>query len=382
MVNADTRSDELTRGIFTSGKVPTEIRVILCTYRQGFSLRDTDFVCHLVPTSRIRHSPEDILQVSLRFRNGVRGLLLYANLDSDRLGSPFDEAHVRRTVQRDANNLARKVQKNWADHKGEVGDHATFARFLTARVLDGTYEEDVALLVDGDMRPNPYGVEHRVSRARQAQAYTSWDAMGSALGKLGLRSEHGVPCRSKEYDSDPGGEAGYPPKGQLQELADRFETTFLDPLPESASAVEKDAKAHYLEALMHWEHFLYETWHGHFLWASFHGKKKVFSEVDGNVYQRLNDVYNAVKHTEARIKDGKYPEGSMLPIWLCNEGLSNGEWTLSYEEAAALLVELAEAAQEIEDPRTYMEGLQEDAGDDLRFDAPSPPPTGGSSDRA
>jgi serine/threonine protein kinase len=84
---------------------------------------------------------------------------------------------------------------------------------------------------------------------------------------------------------------------------------------------------------------------------------KAFEKRDGTVEQRLNALYNEMKHIESRIENGQMSSGSTVPVWLENEGLRSVDTTLTFAETAEVLKELAKYATAVMDPATARQRL-------------------------
>lgn len=114
----------------------------------------------------------------------------------------------------------------------------------------------------------------------------------------------------------------------------------------------------YVEALHHWEIFLSQCWHAYAqLLKAWDGK--AFTRGDGSVEERLNAIYNQMKHVESRIENGQLPPGAVIPVWLENQGLRSVDATLSYAESGEILNDLAVYADALADPLTAKERLNE-----------------------
>lgn len=96
-------------------------------------------------------------------------------------------------------------------------------------------------------------------------------------------------------------------------------------------------------------------------------KRKVFQNGDGSEYERLNHLYNRLKHTESAIERDQIPKDSTLPVWMTNAGLQSADSNLSWQELANLLAELSSLASVLEDPLTARERF-----DAVRDDKPLP----------
>jgi hypothetical protein len=107
----------------------------------------------------------------------------------------------------------------------------------------------------------------------------------------------------------------------------------------------------YASALFHWECFLGQAWHAFALLATaWQGKS--FEKNDGSVEQRLNAMYNQMKHVESRIENGQMLPKATVPVWLENQGLRSIDTILTYAETAEVLKEIAKYADALSNPKT------------------------------
>lgn len=116
----------------------------------------------------------------------------------------------------------------------------------------------------------------------------------------------------------------------------------------------------YADALFHWENFLGQAWHGFAILLTAWGGK-AFEKNDGSMEQRLNALYNQMKHVESRIDNGQMLPGATVPVWLDNDGLRSVDAQLSYAETGEALKELGRYADALSNPATAREVLS--AGD-------------------
>jgi hypothetical protein len=107
--------------------------------------------------------------------------------------------------------------------------------------------------------------------------------------------------------------------------------------------------AAYLRALHHWEAFLGTAWHAFNSVAKLVGMR-AFEKRDGSLEERLNHLYNRIKHTESAIENGQMPRQGTLPVWLTNRGLTSIEHCLTWEETGVVLERLARCAERLQDP--------------------------------
>lgn len=126
-------------------------------------------------------------------------------------------------------------------------------------------------------------------------------------------------------------------------LARESTLVFLAPGGQSASR--------YADALFHWECFLGQAWHAFaLLIAAWDGK--AFEKNDGSVEQRLNALYNQMKHVESRIENKQLIPGATVPVWLTNAGLQSVDAALTYDESTDVLKELSKYANVLMNPKT------------------------------
>lgn len=118
----------------------------------------------------------------------------------------------------------------------------------------------------------------------------------------------------------------------------------------------------YADALFHWESFLGQAWHAFaILIKAWDGK--AFQKNDGSLEQRVNALYNQMKHVESRIENGQMIPGATVPVWLDNEGIRSIDVHLSFRETGEVLKELAKYADALCDPLTAKEKLKDTTHD-------------------
>lgn len=127
----------------------------------------------------------------------------------------------------------------------------------------------------------------------------------------------------------------------------------LDFLASNGQSVQR-----YVDALYHWECFLGQAWHAFVLLVKA-WEGRAFEKNDGSVEQRLNALYNQMKHVESRIENGQMASDATVPVWLENQGLRSVDEHLSFAETADILRELAKYADALMDPLTTKQKLIE-----------------------
>lgn len=111
----------------------------------------------------------------------------------------------------------------------------------------------------------------------------------------------------------------------------------------------RQSASKYVDALFHWESFVGQSWHAYQLLAKPMGIR-VFEKGDGSPSERLNAIYNAMKHVESRIEHGQILEGATVPVWLENEGLRSTDCTFLFSETSEVLAEIGKWGNALMDP--------------------------------
>jgi hypothetical protein len=105
----------------------------------------------------------------------------------------------------------------------------------------------------------------------------------------------------------------------------------------------------YTKALFHWEVFLGQTWHAYKLLQKGLGGI-IFEPGSDTVEERLNHLYNQMKHVESRIEAGQMAEEATVPVWLTTSGLQSVDASMTYNETAEILSDIAKWANLLSDP--------------------------------
>ena len=81
----------------------------------------------------------------------------------------------------------------------------------------------------------------------------------------------------------------------------------------------------------------------------------VFKDGDGTPEQRAYAIANKIKHFGSDVAAEKHDENDTVPMWLTNEGLRTRTTELKFAELANLVSEVATAADELQDPKSFGE---------------------------
>jgi hypothetical protein len=104
-------------------------------------------------------------------------------------------------------------------------------------------------------------------------------------------------------------------------------------------------------AIYHWEMFLGQTWHCLKLLQLFLEREKVFNKGENTPIERLNLLYNRLKHTESAIECGQMPVDSLtFSAWLTNDGIFCKDGGITFLECSDLLHHIGKYANILQDP--------------------------------
>lgn len=107
----------------------------------------------------------------------------------------------------------------------------------------------------------------------------------------------------------------------------------------------------YSKAMYHWEMFLGQTWHCLKLLQLFLEAERVFNKGENTPIERLNILYNRLKHTESAIERGQMPRDSLtFSAWLTNDGVYCVDGGITFLECADLLCHIGKYANILQDP--------------------------------
>ncbi len=120
----------------------------------------------------------------------------------------------------------------------------------------------------------------------------------------------------------------------------------------------RQSSRRYTAALFHWESFLGQSWHAYKTLQKCFGVQ-IYSPGDGSVKERLNKLYNQMKHVESRIENAQITDGATVPVWLTNDGLASIDTTFTFTETGEVLVDVAKWANILQDPLSAPEKLNE-----------------------
>lgn len=97
----------------------------------------------------------------------------------------------------------------------------------------------------------------------------------------------------------------------------------------------------YTVSLLHWETYLGQCWHAYRTLQKAFNIERLYESGQHSVEERLNVLYNQMKHVESRIENGQMIAGASVPVWLTNNGLQSVDASLSFSETGEVLKDIA-----------------------------------------
>jgi hypothetical protein len=77
------------------------------------------------------------------------------------------------------------------------------------------------------------------------------------------------------------------------------------------------------------------------------GPEKLFRQGSNPDLERLNRVYNASKHMEGQIAEGRVPTSAIAAVWITNDGVECHDAKIAFKEMHELIVQEHEVARQI-----------------------------------
>lgn len=111
----------------------------------------------------------------------------------------------------------------------------------------------------------------------------------------------------------------------------------------------------YFDAVSSWETFALQVSMAIDLFCWLNQGQGAFAKNDGSKEQRLYEVANLIKHTASAVSSGQCTESDTVPLWLSNQGLHSFNLSVTYAEAAEILIDVAVLADDYQDPYSLRE---------------------------
>lgn len=118
----------------------------------------------------------------------------------------------------------------------------------------------------------------------------------------------------------------------------------------------------YARALMQWEGFVAQATTAHAVLMSLIQQSdptfRLFSPGDGSIEQRLRHMNNSMKHVDSRITSGQLLPDAVSPVWMSEQGLHVTDSLVTWVETEAVVREIGDWADKLQDSTALRENLQ------------------------
>lgn len=128
----------------------------------------------------------------------------------------------------------------------------------------------------------------------------------------------------------------------------------------SYTSGKKENISTYFMAVYHFEQMVSQSYQAYMLMRHFiadsNGAKvaSFYKENDGSEVDRLNKIYNHIKHCDGRVTKNEFPKNYSIPVWLTNTGISCPVAELQYNEIIEMLEDIANGANRFVDPKAFL----------------------------
>lgn len=196
--NADTTNTDEVQRLMEQNATRDDTEVIISTYVQGFSIKDTDYMVHVAPLPGAQHSPTDVAQVSQRFRNTTSlPINLYWNFPApEKINTKDRQKYLsyQRNIA-DGQIQQYRFDLNLGNEETPSSNQESIISAHEAkRKEDGKDEVDEVNLVRNDLTRNEYQIHHNVYTVVTENMYKRRNHMASWLNRYGLTFEQERAC--------------------------------------------------------------------------------------------------------------------------------------------------------------------------------------------
>lgn len=124
----------------------------------------------------------------------------------------------------------------------------------------------------------------------------------------------------------------------------------------------REAISKYFSSLYHFEQFIAHAYQAYMLSRPLLANPRKFQNGDKSVLERLNKIYNHIKHSDSKLLAGDFPENATVSVWLSSQEIHCLDASLDSEEIVEILREIAGYASSFSDPAAvFKEILSENA---------------------
>lgn len=106
----------------------------------------------------------------------------------------------------------------------------------------------------------------------------------------------------------------------------------------------------YFESLHHFEQLISLIYQAYMLLRKLLNNHKIYTSGDGSELDKLDSLYNFIKHADGKLEKKHFPKNASAHIWLTNTGISCIKTTILYAELSDLLDDIANGAKRFGNP--------------------------------
>lgn len=117
----------------------------------------------------------------------------------------------------------------------------------------------------------------------------------------------------------------------------------------------REAVSKYFSSVYHFELFVAQAYQAYMLMRHLLADFNLYKSGDDSELDRLNIIYNHIKHCDGKLSNGNFPENATMSIWLTNEGIHCVDAELKHSEIVEILEDIANGANRFGDPVAVME---------------------------
>jgi hypothetical protein len=119
-------------------------------------------------------------------------------------------------------------------------------------------------------------------------------------------------------------------------------------------AGRREAVSKYFSSIYHFEQFIAQAYQAYMLLRHLLGESCLYKAGDKSELDRLNQIYNHIKHSDSKLVSGAFPENGTMSTWLTNGGVHCQSAELTCAEAVEILEDIANGANRFGDPEAVL----------------------------
>lgn len=112
----------------------------------------------------------------------------------------------------------------------------------------------------------------------------------------------------------------------------------------------REAVSKYFSSVYHFEQFVAQAYQAYMLMRHLLAESCLYTSGDNSELDRLNKIYNHIKHCDGKLSSGAFPENATMSIWLTNGGIHCLDSELTCTETVEILEDIANGANRFGDP--------------------------------